>query len=110
MDHQGILPAVIVEKGPDYLKAEFLIENQRPLVRLSHFSPKLLSRQCSFGFLKEGCCDTFPTVLRMDGKRDEMTILCNDEIAEDFDFLLFFGRSYIYKEAFRVKPVKVKEG
>ena len=110
MDHQGIFPAIVVEKGPNHLEPEFLIEGECPLVGLPYLSPKFLSRKYPFGLLNEGSCNAFSTALGMDGKRNEMTVLCEDEIAEDFAFLLFSGRSYVYKEAFRMKPVKVKEG
>jgi hypothetical protein len=110
LDHEGILSAIVVEKGPDHLKPEFLIKGECPLVGLSHLSPKFLSRKHPFGLLNEGSCNAFSAVLGMDGKRNEMSILCKDEITEDLAFLFFSGRPYVYEEAFRMKPVKVKKG
>lgn len=109
MDQQGILPAIVVEKGPDHLKPEILIEGECSLVALPDLSPKPLPRKCPLGLLDQGSCDTLSAMLGMDGKRDEMTVLCKNEVAEDLAFLSFSRRSYVYKKAFRMKPVKVKE-
>ncbi len=84
LDDQGIFISIIVWNQTHHLKFQFRIKGLRSEIASSHLRPYLLKVRSIHGLSEKSGPDAFSSVVGADRHRDNMPVLREDDITQDF--------------------------
>ncbi len=83
-DDQGIFISIIVRNQTHHLKFKIGVEGLRPEITPSDFRPYLLKMGSIHGPSEKAGPDAFSSMKRVDSNRDDMPLLREDDITQNF--------------------------